>query len=314
MKILLLSPDQRKRYNWCHQLFRDELGRHHDVTYYGDGFPNYNPDIGVPKLIKKLGRPDIILTYGLKYTLPFKGLGKIKDIPKVHIVVDYFPPHSGGYKGSWIRQHNFFEERKYDLFLGVVGRVVKTLESNNITDKAYLLPFCVDTNIYKKLNIPKTIDVMGSFTNRRDVYPRRKDIQKMISNMDIKSLTKRVVHNQYIKSINASKIVITSNNIYGSLSMKYTECLACGSFLLADRPEDFDELGYIDGKHLVLYKDLPDLKDKIRYYLKHKKERERIAKQGMNFVRENHSAEIRAKQFTKIVNEVLNMENVVKSG
>ena len=304
MNILLLSPDQSPRYNRGHQLFRDELGKLHDVTYYGEGYPGYNSEIGVPKLIKKLGKPDIILTYGLKYTLPFNGLGKITDIPKCHIVVDYFPP-LGNYRGSWIRQHKFFEERKYDLFFGVVGRVVKTLEKNGVTKKAYLLPFCVDTNIYRKLNIPKTIDVMASFTNRRDVYPRRKDIQKMISKMNIKSLTKRVVHEKYIKSINASKIVITSNNIFNSLSMKYTECLACGSFLLADRPEDFDELGYVNGKHLVLFKNLQDLKDKIKYFLKHEKEREQIAKEGMEFVRKNHNVTVRANQFTNIVNEVI---------
>lgn len=304
MKILLLSPDQRNRYNWGHQLFRDEIGKHHNVTYYGDGFPNFNSEIGVPKIIKKLGKPDIILTYGLRYTLPFKELSKITDIPKIHISVDYFPA-MGNYKGNWEKQHNFFSERNYNLIFGVVGKVVRDLEANKVTKKSYLLPFAVDINQYRKLNIPKTIDVMASFTCRDDVYPNRGSIQKMVSKMGIKCLIKRVVHQKYIKSINASKIVVTSNNIFNSLSMKYTECLACGSFLLADKPEDFSELGYVDGKHLVLYKDLTDLKNKIRYFLNHEKEREQIAAEGMKFVRENHNVTIRAKQFTKIVNEVI---------
>jgi spore maturation protein CgeB len=74
--------------------------------------------------------------------------------------------------------------------------------------------------------------------------------------------------------------------------MKYTEAMACGTFVLADKPEDLDNFGYIDGKHLVIYNDLKDLKDKIRYYLEHEYEREEIAKNGMKFVRENFNNDV----------------------
>lgn len=74
---------------------------------------------------------------------------------------------------------------------------------------------------------------------------------------------------------------------------------------MADKPEDFDELGYVDGKHLVLYKDVPDLKDKIPYYMKNNAIREKIARQGMDFVRENHSSKIRVQQFTDIIQREL---------
>ena len=305
MRILLLSPDQRARYNWGHQLFRDSIKNFHDVTYYGAGFPNYNAALTVPQIIKSLDRePDIILTYGLRYTLPFKELIKITNIPKVHIVVDYFPK-TGQYHGSWPRQHNFFKDNKFDLYFGVVGRVVKTLESNGVVEKAHLLPFSVNTNIYKKLNIPKQFDVMASYNARPDVYPLRKRIQRMVSRMQVRSFTKRVVHNKYVRMINQTRMVITSNNIFNSLSMKYTEALACGSFLFGDPPEDFSELGFKDGYHLVLYKSLDDLRDKILYYKENKKEREQIAANGMSFVRRNHSNEARVKQFTEIIEKEL---------
>jgi spore maturation protein CgeB len=87
--------------------------------------------------------------------------------------------------------------------------------------------------------------------------------------------------------------------------MRYTEVLACGGFLLADKPEDLEKLGYVDGKHLVIYKDLKDLENKIYYYLKHEKEREKIAKEGMKFVLQNHTTDIRVKEFTDIVNKEL---------
>jgi len=87
--------------------------------------------------------------------------------------------------------------------------------------------------------------------------------------------------------------------------MRYTETLACGGFLLADRPRDLDRLGYVDGKHLIIYDGLDDFKDKVMYYLKpeNEKERGRIAKAGRKLVVKNHSNRIRVKEMTNIIME-----------
>ena len=147
---------------------------------------------------------------------------------------------------------------------------------------------------------------MAVFSNSSAAYPRRKSIQRMVSKLKgIKSVTRKHKHNDHVRLINQSKIIITSNNLWNSLSMRYTEVLACGGFLLADKPEDLEKLGYVDGKHLVIYKDLKDLENKIYYYLKHEKEREKIAKEGMKFVLQNHTTDIRVKEFTDIVNREL---------
>jgi len=89
--------------------------------------------------------------------------------------------------------------------------------------------------------------------------------------------------------------------------MRYTETLACGGFLLADKPEDLESVGFEDGKHLVLYTDIKDFKEKVKYYMnpKHDSERQKIEKTGMKIVRENHSCKKRVEQMTKIINEVL---------
>jgi spore maturation protein CgeB len=193
------------------------------------------------------------------------------------------------------------------IVFGVVGKVVRNLKENNICNKVFLLPFSVDTNIYKDLNIKdKPNDVLAAFTVRDDVYPNRKKVHKLLSRMGLQNIiTKRVSQYALVQAINKSKISITSNNIFSSLSMRYTEVLSSGGFLLADKPEDFSELGYVDGKHLVLYKDLNDLKEKIYYYLKHEKERRHISRQGMEFVRTNHSCEIRARQFKEVIEKEL---------
>jgi len=308
MKILLLSPNQIHRYNWTHQLFRNEIGRQHNVIYYGDGYPNYNPDLEVSDIIKEVSEPDLILTYGYKYTKPFKGLGKIKNISKAHIVIDYFKS-KGDFKATYDQQNIFFKENKYDIIFAVTSESVDLLKENNFSPYILLLPFSIDTNIYKNLNFEKSIDVSAVYTKRDDVYPNRGKVQKILEkNKSLKTFTKRVSNYKFVDVINKSKIFITSNNIYGSLSIKYYEVLACGTLLLADRPVDLEIIGFKDKKHLVIYNDLDDLRNKLKYYLENKKEREEISKNGFDFVRENHSCEIRVKQFTNYINNLIGVK------
>ena len=174
-------------------------------------------------------------------------------------------------------------------------------------DKIKIIPFSVDTNVYKSLNLPLKNQILASFTTRNDIYPNRSKAQKMIKKMKIPIITKRVIHKKLIRCINSSKITLTSNNVFKSLSMRYTETLACGGFLLADRPEDLEFVGLKDGDHLVIYKNLDDLKRKIQYYLKpeNEKERNRIAKQGMEFVRKNHSCKKRVNEMISYIHEEL---------
>jgi len=303
MRLLILSPNQIYRYNWTHQLFRNEFSKHCDTIYYGDGFSGYIANKPIPEVVKDIGNIDLIFTYGLKYTEPFLGLGEIFNIPKVHLAVDYFPNATSG---TYERNHKLFERDKYDLYFGVVGDIVRNLEKNNVCKKAHLLPFSIDTNIYKKYKDDKIYDVFSVFTTKSDTYPNRDSVLRLVNSIrDLKVFTKKVNQNTYIKSINKSKVCITSNNKFKSLSIKYVEILSCGSFLLADKPEDFNELGYVDGKHLVLYNDLNDLKDKIYFYAVNNKIREKIANNGMKFVRRNHNNTTRVQQFIEIVKKFL---------
>jgi len=303
LKVLILSPDQLHRYNWGHALFRREIGCQHDVVYYGDGYPKYNPNLTVLQIIHKVykkDKPDYILTYGWRYSVPFKGMGEIKDIPKVHINVDYVEPFIH-------KQNIFFAENKYDLIFAVTQRAVDAHIKNNVCDKIRFLPFSVDTKIYKNLNLKKENKVLAAFTDRVDVYPHRTAARRALEKAGIILIKKRVVQKKLVECINRCKITLTSNNRFKSLSMRYTETLGCGGFLMADKPDDLDLLGLADEKHLVIYKNLDDLVDKAKYYLNPKNEskRHKIAMQGMEFVREHHSCERRVQEMTKIIKEEL---------
>ena len=307
MRILLLNPNYINRHNWGHQLFKNELGKHHEVTYYGNGFDGYKKSLTVPQIIKKLNKPfDLILTYEAKYSSFVKDLKLVKDIPKAHIQIDYSKA-TNKWNGAARKENveRFLKENNYDIFFVTSTSNQSAFKESLNTDMVFVLPFSVDIERYKNKNLKKNYDVMATFTTRPDVYPNRAEIQRVVKQMNIKTFTKRTIHNQYIDAINKSKIFIISNNFNSRLSMKYTEAMACGTFVLADEPEDLELQGFKNGEHLVLYKGIDDLKEKILYYLKNEKERIDIAKNGMSFVRKYHSCSKRCRQFTKIIKREL---------
>lgn len=297
MKILLLSPNKIKKRNWGHQLFKNEIGKQYDTTYYGQYYKGYNPNYTVQDIISKYckSKPDAIITYCTS-DKQFIGLDKVKNIIKVHFILDYVD-------GMIKTQNKRIIENKYDIVFAFTQLAMNRLRSSNIMDDdmSKVLPFSVDTNVYRNMKLKKYHDVMAVFTVNPKYYPNRSRVISLVKNMNVKSITNYIIHNKMIETINRSKINITSNNRFKSLSLRYTETLACGGFLLADRPDDLDILELIDGEHLVIYNDLKDLKDKILYYLSHNKERKKIAKQGEDFVRENHSCEVRVKEMIEFI-------------
>jgi hypothetical protein len=308
MRILLLSPDQIHRYNWGHQLFRNEIGKHHDVFYYGDGYPGYNKTLTANEILAKHGPFDLLLTYGLRYTLPFEGIGDV-NIKKAHIVIDLFPPHPLGYQGGMhTRYKPFVHKNKYDIYLHRCIEQAGYLKEIECYKPAYWFPFSVDIDIYKKLDIQKAYDVLTSATVRSDVYPNREKVNRLVRTMNLRAVTGRIIHHEYVKAINQSKICIISTNCFNSLNMKFTEFTSCGTFVLTDRSVDMEAAGFKDGEHLVVYSNINDLQDKIKYYLKNETEREEVAKNGMDFVRKYHNNSIRVKQFTEIIDSELGIQ------
>jgi glycosyltransferase involved in cell wall biosynthesis len=73
--------------------------------------------------------------------------------------------------------------------------------------------------------------------------------------------------------------------------------LGTGTFCLAKR---YRGMPYTDGEHLVCWDTLPELVDKINYYLEHEDEREAIAKAGNEFVKQNFTFDKMVKNLIEI--------------
>lgn len=90
------------------------------------------------------------------------------------------------------------------------------------------------------------------------------------------------------------------NSLRWQLHCRPFEVLGCRGFLLTDDADNLRDY-YEDGKELVIFKDVKDLVKKIKHYLAHDQERERIAQAGYERTLKDHTYEKRFDEIFKIM-------------
>ncbi len=85
-------------------------------------------------------------------------------------------------------------------------------------------------------------------------------------------------------------------------NMRLFEATGCGAMLITDEKKNLGEIFKV-GKEIITYSDVDDLIEKLKYYLKNDKEREKIAKAGQRRTLKDHVYEKRMKELVGILNK-----------
>jgi len=123
---------------------------------------------------------------------------------------------------------------------------------------------------------------------------RLEKLQKIKHNATIISNAYGVRHSE---TVARSKINLNFCTSDGPSNRIY-KVLAAKGFLLTDDWIDRDK-EFEDGKHLVIFKDIDDLNEKISYYLENEKERDRIREEGYK-LSHKYTREIWVEKFLNI--------------
>lgn len=191
--------------------------------------------------------------------------------------------------------------------------------------KTHWIPFACDPEFHKPVKATfeekekwsSDIAFIGSY------YPNRGQVLEKISDFNInvwgpgwdklpyesplRTLAKNIKlkPKKWIKILSSSKIIMAIHYQDGKTpcyqaSPKVYETMACKSFLLVDDQKDVKSL-FLDGKHLVIFKDIKDLREKIVYYINHPEEREKIAEEGYEEVLQKHTYQCRLEKIISII-------------
>lgn len=93
---------------------------------------------------------------------------------------------------------------------------------------------------------------------------------------------------------------MTARTIRSGLPQRIFDIMAAGGFVLSNYQAEIPEY-FIPGTDLVLYESIPDLLEKIGYYLSHEEERLLIAKNGYEKTKKQHLLMHRAQEMLKIL-------------
>lgn len=155
------------------------------------------------------------------------------------------------------------------------------------------LPFGYDPVHHRDLKLKKEFDV--SFVGSAFGTRLKKYINPLLGEIKLFGLTarSRVNHLEMIEIANKSKVNLNFSdqpaNGVKCLKNRVPEIMGAGQFLLS---EDFPEAKKLFTKdELVTFSSLEELKDKMKFYLKNDKERQKIAKAGYKKVKTEYSYE-----------------------
>jgi spore maturation protein CgeB len=299
MNLLILSPDYSKRVNWGHQHVRDALlAKIYLSAQYGEGCA-YKGKTHIPDICEAMkvviGYPEAILMENWKNMSKYTGGAEV-DCLKVFMVCDY---QDDG-RGHIAKYNDLLNEHEIDLAICPTPDTMASV--NNQKYKGNLstslrttwIPHGANIDIFKPRGDDRPYDVMAVFGLVSYIYPNRSNVQKLIKNMvgvtsiigDWKS---NIKHYNYAYAISRSKIFVCANGIHNGVLMKYFEAMASGAMLLTNLPTNYKDFGFVPGVHFARWETLSDLEVRIRYYLEHDEQREKIAKAGMEFVRKYYS-------------------------
>lgn len=196
-----------------------------------------------------------------------------------------------------IDSHYVLEQHKQLCRILNIDILLNSTESyipkfDGLVKKSYWFPNSYPDEVIFPKNIEKTTDVGFCGNDRPEIhYLDKFKIRKDLF----------VIGDDMVNAINSYKIHF-NKNIADDINYRTFETTGCGTFLLTNYTPGLEKLFDI-GKEIVVYNDLNDLDNKVKYYLENEEERKKIAKAGYERSKKDHTYFERSKKLIQIINE-----------
>lgn len=173
------------------------------------------------------------------------------------------------------------------------------------TQKIYDIVFAGSLHRAHRSRIPLLEAISETFGDKFHIYTQSETSLTEKLKRNFKGV---VFHTDYFEVLSKAKIVI---NHHGDIlpwahNLRLFETTGVGSFLLTDELPGLGDL-FEKGKEIETYKDISECIQKIKYYLEHEEEREKIAKLGQKRTLKDHTYE---KRVEKLI-ETLKMHKII---
>lgn len=161
------------------------------------------------------------------------------------------------------------------------------------------LPLACDGDVHLGSEVDKEWDVgfVGNVSQDRERHRKLDVVAEHFSTNDyMKPCPKEEIAEVYSRSR-----IVFNCAVGNEVNMRVFEAMASGSLLVTERVANGQSELFEDGVHLVEYSGDSEMIEKIRYYLEHDDERERIARAGQEAVLRDHTYRKRCDEILRVV-------------
>jgi glycosyltransferase involved in cell wall biosynthesis len=284
MKIVIIQEAGRHERN---KDYRESLNLHRSLSrienveskVWGLNYPDFN--IPFSEIEQWADVIFIIENYTSNW-LPINEISKSKKL-KIFWSID---------SHCVLEQHqNLCRLLKIDILLNSTESYIPSYKG--LVKKSYWFPNSYPDDLIQPLSIEKTVDVgfcgniinRGHVINSLDKYGIKKDIF--------------VIGDDMVNAINSYKIHLNCN-ISDDINYRTFETTGCGTMLLTNYTPGLEKLFDI-GKEIVVYSNLAELDEKVKYYLENEEERKTIANAGYERSKRDHTYYERSKTLIEII-------------
>lgn len=339
MKILFNTPLRRnlvtiRIYDW----FEREMGKIADCKYWGPNREGYK-EMPLEEVIKHLygnDSPDWVIATPFMHCEHRRWIGyKCPKNRKWKMAVFTDDLHANSMLGVGAEGYcEALNKAEFDMILMWYTKLGYAKPYHDIDPKYFMknlkakvvhVPKFVDPKEMYPLNVTKKHDVVFLGAVQKRQYPLRFSIWNKLPSLAKKhgwrfllkerppgSASERligglkqkgyVVGDKYSETLASSKVFIFGCSIYKYPLLRYFEGWATKTLVMANKPFHADRLGLIDGVNYVEINE-NNWPVKLKYYLEHNKEREKIAQAGYKNFLENHTDSIRVKEVLKVLGD-----------
>jgi spore maturation protein CgeB len=260
-------------------------------------------------------KPDVVLIYKGAFVKP----ETINILKKSYTVVNFYPDVSFRSHGGLLPQ----TMPLYDHIFTTKSFGIKDLKDQFGFTKSSFVPHGFDPTLHRPMEIPENlksslccdVSFIGGWSEKKESLAEQIKLTKPDTNLKIwgnrwenakSSVLKENIQNTaiygdvFVLGINASKINlgIVHEQVTGASSGDFITSRTflipgCGGFMIHEYNEE-SILYFEEDKEAVFYKDKNDLAEKMKYYLEHDAEREKIRIAGYERSLKDHSLDRRA--------------------
>lgn len=274
-----------------------------DVRYWhGNG--------NILDILKKINiKPDFIFHYDIAYNYAFAP--NITNLDKVKIPIGCYVLDI--HWNTKFRRAYFHKTAKPDLiFSASKYPFLKTFPE--CKSRFRWSPFAINPNVIKDYKLKKNIRfsllglIQPRYKFRKAVLRRMRRVKGFINfkHPGHRARARRglLINNNYAKVINRSQISFTCGSDLKIPVAKFFELPGCKTLMLAEPNRDLKDLGFKDKVNYVAC-NRKNFYKKAMYFQRNKRARERITRNGYNFIHKYHSNQVRAQQFVAAVRALL---------